>query len=214
MEVVHEGNDHPISFTIGTRFELGISWVVPSILDLGVKKPHWKIDFFFGTGPELLKALEVSEVDAIITSSPVARSDWISRVLHPEDYVLVGAPTLMDKTPLNTPEDARNHTLLDINRNLPLSRYMVDASKDPLPFQDIRICGSAAAMHHMISRGCGVGVIPRYMVKDELESGELVSLLNHIPMLTDTFRLIYHEDHALSPDFDSVASYLSEIPLR
>ena len=125
--------------------------------------------------PEILKALEVSEVDAIITSSPVARADWTSRMLHPEEYVLVGAPQLLAKTPLTCAEDAREHTLLDINRNLPLSRYLVDASEEPLPFQSIRICGSAAAMHHMIRRGCGVGVIPRYMVQKELNEGALLS---------------------------------------
>jgi DNA-binding transcriptional LysR family regulator len=214
MEAVHEEGALPVSFTIGTRFELGISWVVPTILDLEQEEPNWDMDFFFGTGPELLKILQIGEVDCIITSAPVARAEWTSKVLHPEQYVLVGAPELVKERPLETPEDARSHTLLDINRSLPLSRYLMDASEVEIPFQEIRICGSAAAMHHMIRRGCGVGVIPEYMVQSDLKEGTVVRLLPKLPMLTDTFRIIYAADHALAPIFESLAGYLSAAPLQ
>ena len=43
----------PVQLTVGTRYELGLSWLVPMLWDLKAALPHVEIDFYFGSGPDL-----------------------------------------------------------------------------------------------------------------------------------------------------------------
>jgi hypothetical protein len=47
--------------------------------------------------------------------------------LHEERYVFVGERKLIERLPLAHPNDARRHTLLDAQADLPLFRYFRDA---------------------------------------------------------------------------------------
>ena len=47
----------PVEFTIGTRYELGLSFVVPILKKLRASHPHWTVHVFFGDTPSLLDDL-------------------------------------------------------------------------------------------------------------------------------------------------------------
>ena len=213
MQVVRGGEEPPVRFVVGTRFELGMSWLLPAVLKLEEERPTWQVETDFGSGPDILRRLERGEVDAVVTSAPIARSGWTGDYLHPEDYRFVAAPALLDGTPLQRTSDAAEHTLLDVDSSLPLARYLLDGGGETLRFGEIRTCGAGAAIHVLLKAGRGVAVMPHYMVADDLASGELVEVLPRLKLLSDSFRLLYRRDHPLAEPLSDFATYLRSIPV-
>jgi DNA-binding transcriptional LysR family regulator len=203
----------PLRFVLGTRFELGLSWVAPSVLAWRAVEPKVEVDLYFGAGADIVDRLAYGLVDAIITSAPVMRDGWTAEPLHPEHYVLVGAPTLLDARPLACVADAAAHTLVDIDRTLPLGRYLLSAAPG-LDFARVTACGAGAAVRQFILSGQGVAVLPRYMVERDLVTGTLQALLPEVPLLHDTFRLMFRREHPAAPVLVRLAAFLRQQPLR
>ena len=212
FQAVHA--EAPVSFVLGTRFELGLSWLVPAIAALEEERPTWTIHLYFGSGSDILGRLEAGDVDAIVTSAPVARARWHADVLHPETYALVAAPALLAREPLATDSDAAHHVLLDVDRTVPLGRYLTSAPGVSLAFRDVRYLGTGGAIHQLALAGRGVAVLPEYMIAPDLEAGRLVRLLPHHALLTDTFRLMYDASAPHAKTFAAFADHLRTVPLR
>lgn len=211
-DAVHTGEILPLAITLGTRFELGMSWILPSVLALQTERPQWSIDLYFGSGPDLLEQLQARRVDCIVTSAPVLHKRWTTEFLHTETYVFVGSPALLALSPFQTPEDARSHTLLDIDESLPLTRYLTSATGE-LSFAAHRLCGAGFAIHDMVLRGLGVAVLPEYIVRPDLSQGRLQRLLPAASLLSDSFRLIFSRDAVYHAQLRQLAAFLRERPL-
>lgn len=208
---VVRGEEAPAAtFVLGTRFELGLSWIVPAVADLVHTRPEWTIHLYFGSGQDLLNRLLAGDVDAVVTSAPVARAGWVADVLHPETYVLCAAPSLVADRPFEHATDAARHTLLDLDRTMPLSRYLGEA----LAFGDVRYLGTGGAAHRLVLAGHGVAVLPEYMVTPDLAAGRLVRLLPDRKLLTDTFRLIYSDRSPHARSLRALAEVLRARPLE
>ena len=213
METVHEERNPPARFVCGTRFELGLSWILPSLVEMREERPNWDVDLYFGSGPDILERLRGGQVDCVVTSAPVAEKEWHAEVLHPERYTFVGAPDLLDEIPFRGPEDAGEHVLLDVDSSLPLTRYMT-SSVGEMEFRDIWICGTGAAMQQLAVAGEGVAVLPVYMIEDELEAGTLEVIYPAGDLLTDSFRLLYRSGSPLAGVLRSFAEFLRKRPLE
>ena len=211
-QVVHHDDAMPARFTIGTRFELGMSWVVPAVLALRESRPQWHVDLYFGSGEDIVERLRLRQLDCVITSAPIARREWAAEFLHPERYAFVGAPALLAERPLETVEDAKHHCLVDINETLPLTRYLTSTGPQ-LQFADIWLTGAGAPMIEVVLRGYGVAVLPEYMVAPHIEAGRLVQLLPEAELLEDSFRLLYRADALHLEAFEDLAKFLRERPL-
>ncbi len=215
VESVHGNPDEaPTRFTVGTRFELGMSWVVPSLLELREARPAWTVDMFFGSGDTILEALRTGRVDCVITSAPVARSEWEIEFLHRETYAFVASPVLLERAPVETMAQASEQPLLDISPALPLTRYLISAADGSLDFSTCQFCGTAGAVRTFAMAGVGVAVLPEYMIANELETGELVRLLPEVALLEDSFRLMWRADAVLADVFGRFSEWMRERPLR
>jgi LysR family glycine cleavage system transcriptional activator len=204
-----------LELTVGTRMELGLSFLVPSHHALSRACPGLVLHYFFGSGPELLSRVRTREVDCAVTSARFTDPALASIALHREDYVLVGARSLLQRTPLHRKEQAARHTLLDIDSSLPLFRYWQDAAGGgDLPFGRVWRVGSGAAIHLLVRQGEGVAVLPRYMVARELKQGTLVQLFAAVKPMVDHFRLIFRRDDSRHSAFASLAAALLQLPLR
>lgn len=204
------GDEGPTTIRLGTRFELGISWIVPIVADLRKRRPKWTLELYFGSGADLLARLRAQKLDAIVTSAPIADARWLAEVLHPEAYVLVASETVAAE--IETPEDLAKHVLIDISADLPLARYMLSASAS-MTFAEVWPCGSSAAVEAMVQAGLGVAVLPRHTVQDKL-GGPLAELLPDLPFLGDTFRLLFEADSPLESQLRALADELRAVPLR
>lgn len=216
---VHAVNqaDTPIPFelTLGTRFELGLSWLLPALEPLRAARPERAIHLSFGTGPVLLAQLKRGEVDAVVTSTRLTLGRLDYALLHHEEYVFCGAPDLLDARPLDTPADARGHRLVDAHPDLPLFRYFLDAQapESTWAFASRHYLGTIAAIRDRLLRGLGVGVLPLYFVAADLAAGRLRRILPDAKVLDDYFRLIWRGDHPQGDELRALAEALRGCPL-
>lgn len=200
----------PYEITLGTRFELGLSWLCPLLAGLKAASPERTLHLYMGDTPDLLARVERGDLDAVVFSARLTSDRLRYATLHAEPYVFVGAAG-----PLAGPADAHDHTLLDVSRDLPLFRYLLDALPDgaPWPFRDRELLGGIGAIRHRALEGAGVAVLPEYFVREDLRAGRLTRLLPEVELRADAFRLVWRTGHPLEDRLLALAHALRAHPL-
>ncbi|MBX7099047.1 MAG: LysR family transcriptional regulator [Myxococcaceae bacterium] len=206
----------PYALTVSTRFELGLSWLLPALKVLEVKVPHRTLHLHFADSPEMLQALRNGLVDCAISSVRIAESNIRYATLHEEDYALVASPALLKAHPLREPEDAAALRLLDISGDLPLFRYFLDARPpgERWLFESVQYLGTITAVRHRALEGDGVAVLPRYFVRSQVKAGELKVLFPSLALRTDAFRLIWRAGHPREAQLEALGAELRALPIR
>lgn len=210
-----EDDPPPIELTLGTRFELGMSWIVPALPRLRAALPRVTMHLFFGSGQEIVDRLRSGLVDCAVTSARVDDSRLLAERLHEERYAFVAAPELLDRLPLARPEDVPRHVLLDIDARLPLFNYFSGAPAAPaLPrFGGHRWLGLGAAVKVQVLAGEGVAVLPVYMIEAELHAGRLRRVFPGVALLLDYFRLLYRDHDPRQAAYRALAAELARTPI-
>ncbi len=199
---------------LGTRFELGLSWITPALSALRRAVPERSVHLGFGDSPELVRRLRSGQLDCAVTSARV-QGEWLRREdLHEERYSFVGPPG----TPLTF--DPREWVLADVHEDLPLFHYLLDvhpAAKE-WKFDRVELLGTIAAVRYRTrerSNDCPVlAVLPTYFVADDLERGRLVEMLPELSLARDQFRLLWRQGHPRERELQQLAAELRAIPLR
>jgi DNA-binding transcriptional LysR family regulator len=206
----------PFELTIGTRFELGLSWITPALKQLERAEPARTVHLAFGDTPELLRLLRRDAVDGIVTSARIASSGLSYARLHEEGYVLVATPQLLKEHPLQRLAHAARHTLLELNRELPLFRYFLDArpGDEVWSFGRTLFLGTIGAVRARALEGARVAVLLRCFVADDLKRQRLKRSMPSVKMPLDWFRLIWRSDHPRQQALHQLAGELSALPLR
>jgi DNA-binding transcriptional LysR family regulator len=202
--------------TLGTRYELGNSWLVPALSALGRHEPARRIHLYFGDTPELLRKLANAEIDALVTSARLAGQRLAFAPLHEEHYVFVGSPRLLAKRPCQRPEHAAQHTLLDTHDDLPLFRYFRDArpADESWQFGSTHYLGTISAIRARALEGAGIAVLPLYFVKDDLTRRRLRQLFPRTRLPSDWFRLVWQARHRRESALVQLSTELAQLPLR
>lgn len=204
----------PMDLVLGTRHELGLSWILPQIDRLKALFPSIEIHLYFGSGPDLVNRVRTMQLDCAVTSTRLADPKLEGLRLHREDYVMVASPALLAKNPLASPEDTKNHTLIEISDDLPLLRYWRDSPKgQDLVFAKLGRFGTIEAIRQRVLAGAGVGVLPKYLVQGDLDDKRLKVVLPKVVPLHDYFRLVIRADDARRSVFEALAKALAEVPL-
>jgi DNA-binding transcriptional LysR family regulator len=208
--------EESLQLRLGTRFELGLSWLVPGLPALEAAAPGRTLHLQFGDGPELLGRLRRGDLDAVVTSARLTEGALEYAALHPERYVLVGSRRLVGKVPFRGPRDAPAHVLLDVGPDLPLARYFLDQAGGTAPwrFQRVEFLGTIAAVRLRLLQGVGVGVLPEYFLRADLARRSLVPLLPALRLPEDHFRLVWRRGHPRAPALLALAEDFRALPLR
>ncbi len=205
----------PYELTIGTRFELGLSWLVPSLRALRSSRPERTIHLVFGDSADLVARTRDALLDGVVTSARLSTTGLAYERLHAESYVFVGSASLVRRSPLSRAEHAPSHTLLDVSAELPLFRYFVDAQRaSTWRFAHHEYLGTIGAIRLRVVQGAGVAVLPRYFVEDDLRAKRLVRIAPRTPLQEDAFRLLWRANHPREHELRALALELAAIPLR
>jgi DNA-binding transcriptional LysR family regulator len=206
----------PIDLVMGTRHELGMSFLLPLLPVLEAAHPGLALHLYFGSSTDLLVRIRSLDIDCGIGSMRITDLRLEALPLHVEEYVFVGNPRLLAKTPLKRPEQAGEHTLIDGSADLPLFAYLRDAAEATrrIRFGRVLRMGTIAAIRECVLRAKGVGVLPRYFVARDLAARRLVPILPSVEPLHDHFRLIFRRDDARRPLFEELAAGIRAAPLR
>lgn len=215
--VNQQGQPLPMELTLGTRYELGLSYLMPLTEQLQREYPFLTLHYFFGgSGGELHQRVKEREIDFCFSSHRITDPLLDGIRVHQEDYVFVGAPGLLKRNPLEKDEQAQNHVLVDINAALPLFGYWRDSPQggDRLSFKNVLKAGSIEPMRRLVLEEKGVAVLPKYFVKEDLKEGRLELVLPDVESLFDYFRVVFRRDDPRKTLFTSLAAFYSGSPLR
>lgn len=213
--VAGEDRVPPMEVTIGTRHELGMSWVLPQLDALTKVHSSLRVHLYFGSGPDLLLRTRALDIDCAITSSRFHDAHLDAVRLHREDYVLVASARLLERLPCNKPDQAQQHVLLDISEDLPLFRYYKDApAGGDIRFNRVDYLGTIGAIRVRALRGAGVAALPEYLVRGDLASGRLERLFPKVELLHDYFRLVFRANDPRRKLFENIAAQLLTAPLK
>ena len=121
-----QATDKPteVSLTLGTRYELGLSFVLPFFEQSRIDFPSQNVQLFFGDAPSLTNALLASEVDLVFSSMRLDHAQINIQTTHQEDYVLVARPELAAR--VSQLDDLKTETLVDLSPAFPLCRYFAE----------------------------------------------------------------------------------------
>jgi DNA-binding transcriptional LysR family regulator len=202
--------------TIGTRHELGVSWILPQLDALTKAQPWLRLHLYFGSGADILMRVRSMEIECAVTSSRLTDPKLDSLRLHREDYVFVGASALLEKKPLDKTKHAEAHTLLDTDVGLSLFRYFRDApgGGDHLRFGNVMHLGTIEAIRLRVLAQAGIAVLPEYLVRKDIASGRLAKILPNVALISDWFRLIFRTDDPRRSIYEQMAAQMSEVPLK
>ncbi|HUS63380.1 MAG TPA: LysR family transcriptional regulator [Kofleriaceae bacterium] len=206
----------PMELTLGTRHELGLSWVMPLLPRLRKAQPGLTLHVYFGSGPDLVHRVRSLQIDCAVTSTLLTDPKLDSVKLHEERYVFVGAPKLLKQIPMGSAKDADRHTLVDVTPDLALFRYFRDGNNAPPPMQFGRVLrmGTIAAIRHLVVRGDGLAVLPEYFVQPDLDADRLVRLFPSVTLQSDYFRLVFRSDDPRRSAYERMAQAMLQEPLR
>lgn len=205
-------NPTPYELFVGTRYELGLSWLCPALPSLHRSHPERTIHLYNGDSPDLLVRLERGDLDAVVASMRLTSPKLSYAALHSEEYVLVS------KRPcLRVRGDACGLTLVDVSRDLPLFRYFLDALTDaePWPFAQVEYMGGIGNIRRrLFDAPQRVAVLPLYFVCNDLSRRRLVRLMRRKALRSDAFRLIWRTGHPRAADLLMLSEELRKYPLR
>ncbi|HEY2516445.1 MAG TPA: LysR family transcriptional regulator [Polyangiaceae bacterium] len=196
---------------VGTRYELGISWLCPALKPLGRSHPERTIHLYNGDSPDLLMRLERGDLDAVVGSMRFTSPKLTYANLHAEAYVVVARQRC-----LRRPSDARNLTLVDVSRDLPLFRYFADASPDAEEWRFARyeyMGGIGCVRQRLLDEEGRVAVLPRYFVEADLAAGRFQRLMPGVELHSDAFRLVWRVGHPQAAELMGLVEELRAIPL-
>jgi DNA-binding transcriptional LysR family regulator len=205
-----------MELVLGTRHELGLSWVLPLLPKLSKAQPGLTTHVYFGSGPDLIHRVRTLQIDIAVTSSLLSDPKLDSARLHEEKYVFVGQPKLLKALPLSLPEHAANHTLIDVTADLALFRYWRDGEGEVADLQwgSVRRIGTIAAIRYLVLRGEGVAVLPDYFVGPDIKAKRLARIFAKVKPQSDYFRLVYRGDDPRRSIYQRIADVLRDEPLR
>jgi LysR family transcriptional regulator, glycine cleavage system transcriptional activator len=210
-----ESLDHgkPVSFdlVIGSRFDVGLRWVVASFSHLERARPERRLHMAFGDVTELLPRVHRDEVHCVLTSARLNDPKLTSAPFREIEYVLVGAPSLVKKRPLTRPEEAHRHTLIDFDDDLPLFRFFKEArpAKESWTFQKQHYLSIIAAVRERVLDGVGVAVLPAYFIGEDLARGRLKVLMPQTKLKSNALRAVWRKGHPYEDEIRELASELA-----
>jgi DNA-binding transcriptional LysR family regulator len=206
----------PQELVLGTRHELGMSWIVPMLPMLRSRHPELTFHLYFGSGSDLLLRVRGGEVHCAVGSMRLDDPKLESVRLHREDYAFVGQPALLARTPLRRADDAALHTLVDERAALPLYAYWRDAAGGRLRLHFGRIVyfGTIAAIHAAVLAGDGVAVLPHYLIAKDVTARRLTPVLPRVRPLHDYFRLIFRADDPRRSLYQAMAESMAKVAVQ
>ena len=162
---------------------------------------------------EVINLVE-ERVDLAIRIGRLSESGWIARKIGEAEEVIVASPSYLEShgAPLTPAELASHYWVAFTRRTQPYQLLLQGPTGTQ---QKVRLYGrahtnSAPSMREMVKAGMGIGKILKLMVKQELESGQLVQILPEYRSEAAGIYAVYPQRTFLPLKVRAVIDYLVE----
>ena len=196
------------SFHLAALPTFAAKWLMPRMSDFYAKHPGILVHIHSRIGRF---DLELAGVDAVIG---VGDGTWPGLVAHhliDETVLPVISPALVQAHPLKTPVDIAQHLLLHVAARPDVWQRWFAAQG--LPLGSMRMGPHFELTSHLIqavASGIGIGLLPSFLVEDELRSGVLVQAFD-LPLTTGAgYYLFASQDKLGLPPIQAFTRWLLE----
>jgi DNA-binding transcriptional LysR family regulator len=163
---------------VSSTLEYGVHMVVPALAAFARMHPDLSIDF---SGSTSLSNLVADRFDLAIRLGQLGDSRYRATSLGQFDIVLVATPAYIEQYGLpRAPADLQRLrwvVLSGFDQRVKLSRRDGTGAPFPVPFRSSIQADSALAKLHFLLADMGIGVLPEWVVREDLRQGKLVRLL-------------------------------------
>ncbi len=210
MQSLPSGQNKAV-INIGTRPEVGFSWLGKALLNLRKSQPDLTFHVHVASGSEILQRLGTGHLDAVLTSAPITVRDFRSLELVEEKYVF--AATRQKFEGLKRTEDFTSEVLIEYDRSFPFLRYLDADLRAKISFRDVWFLGSTVLMANAIAHGFGIGIVPRYLLEEPIRKGSVQVLPQTKSVRSDSFRIIHRNDPLLEKNLQFLRKELVALGL-
>lgn len=162
---------------------------------------------------EVINLVE-ERVDLAIRIGRMTESGWVARKIGEAEEIIVASPSYIERHGVpEVPSDLANHYWVAFTRRTQPYQLLLQGPTGTQ--QKVRLYGrahsnSAPSMREMVKAGMGVGQILKFMVKQELESGQLVQILHEYRSEAVGIYAVYPQRSFLPLKVRAVIDYLVE----
>ena len=150
----------------------GARWLMPRLHSFYAANPTVLVNMHSRIGH---LELEIAGMDAVIGVGNSDLPGLISHSLLDEELVLVASPDLLRRHPIESGRDLDSLLLLRVATRPNVWREWFDACEIPLRgLHPGPIFELTSHLIQAVATGIGVGLVPRCLIGDELQSGKLV----------------------------------------
>lgn len=156
--------------------------------------------------------LAAEGIDVALRVGEIRDPDLIARKLWQSDVVLAAAPAYLAQAGAPTcPAELAHHAcLVGFRSSPPIETQwpLLDGGTQPIKAQ--MLTSDIAVILEASRSGAGIALLPKDLIRDELDAGELVVLLEGIVGTTTVGHLVYADRRFLSPQLRAFVEALVE----
>ena len=162
------------SIRLGCVESIAYTWLDNFVRRMSDAYPFVSIDVSIGTSDRLRSDLQHTKIDLALLLGPSTNHDLIETSVGQMKLAWIVSSDMKLGSRIRSIDDISSHTVLTYSRNtLPYSfiKALFSQSRVVRP----RICGSGSltTIIKMIKSGSGVGLIPKEVVRQEINAGDL-----------------------------------------
>lgn len=177
-------NVHSGKVRVAASVAFGLRYVAPATAELGVTHPELEIELLVS---DRTVDLVTENVDVAVRLGPVSDTALVARNLGTSEIVLVASRTYLEThgRPRNLRDLVSHRCVGHLGAHREAGdRWLLTTARGPtrVPIRATLRADSPEAVFAAVKHGAGVGVLARWMMREELASGELeIVLPQHAP---------------------------------
>ncbi|WP_219701988.1 LysR family transcriptional regulator [Marinomonas lutimaris] len=182
--------------------------LAPILIRFMNENPKVEIELSFSSTRE---DLIESQYDLVVRMGLLTNSNLIGRKITSYTNYLVASPDYFDSMPkLNSPKDLLDHTLINGSVKRWSFTHIGSKEKYELPAQGKLKCSNGHVVKLATLEGTGISRQPSYYVKQDIQSGRLITLLPDWQLPNSDVTLLYPQSRNISLRVKALVHYLVE----
>lgn len=198
---------------IGTSESFVISVLPPVFASLQERCPLVEVSVQTDLVPDLFQKLRQNEVDLLFfLDRKVYFPEWVKILEHPEDihFVASAHSPLARRKNISTERLLREPLCLTekgISYRYAMEQALAERGIELHPFLEI---GNTDVITRFLLQNRGISFLPEYVVREYLDSGDLVILDTECPKVTMWGQLVYHRNKCVTPQMQVFMDCLTQ----
>jgi DNA-binding transcriptional LysR family regulator len=193
------------TISLGVPATLGQKWLIPRLADFNSANPDVLVQFVPRLASDSTSAALSAEIRFGRGSWPGMHALYLAgRELHP-----VCSPALIKRQPIKSPADMLKHRLME-HRQLPhmWERWFAGRSVSGYDARRTQQSEQFSVMIPALIAGLGVGMMPRFLIEDELRRRQLTLVFKEALESDYGYYLVHPKDRKPSAALERFAQWL------